>query len=402
MKMILTIAWRNIWRHPGRSGVLIAAIIAGLWAGVVTVGTMNGLLHQRVNYLIESEITHLQVHHPEFLTERRPADTLSGTAALFRFLDEDSRVQAWAPRVLADAMLQSPVKTSGVRVRGLDPQREINTTTFHERVTEGSYLNTEGIRNPVLLGEALLEQHRLRIGNRIVLTFETAGGELTSAAFNIVGQFRSASTEYDETTVLVRASDLSRHLSEVPLYHEAGVLLYDIDDAPALAEALNAAFPEIRAQTWTEISPELSTLVQLGGLMLYIVTMIIMLALAFGILNTMLMALFERMREIGMLLSIGMSRARIFMMIVLEAVLLTLTGAAAGFALALLSIRHFSASGINFEMFAEGTAELGWDHLVFPVLSTGEFVSIGLIVIFVTLLASLYPAIKATKISVIQ
>ncbi|AXI99425.1 ABC-type transport system, involved in lipoprotein release, permease component [Cyclonatronum proteinivorum] len=402
MKTIFTIAWRNIWRHPGRSGVLIAAITAGLWAGVVTVGTMNGLLLQRVNYLIESEITHLQMHHPEFLTERRPADSLSNTAALFRFLDSDARVSGWAPRVLSDAMLQSPVKTSGVRIRGLDPEREMRTTTFLERLTDGDYLSIEGVRNPLLMGEALMEQHRMRLGDRIVLTFETTGGELTSAAFNIVGQFRSASTEYDESTVLVHADDLSQHLSPVPVYHEVGILLHDIDDAPAVASALNEGFPEIRAQTWTQVSPELSTLVAFSGFMLYVVTIIIMTALAFGILNTMLMALFERLREIAMLLSIGMSRARIFVMILLEAVLLTLTGAAAGFALAGLSLWHFSGSGINFEMFAEGTAELGWDHLVFPVITTGEFISIGLIVVFVTLAASLYPAFKAIKIQPIQ
>lgn len=401
MKMLFQLAWRNIWRHPARSGVLLAAVTAGLWAGVVTVGTMNGMLNQRVDYLIESEITHVQIHHPEYRTERRPGDYIPHSEAIKTWLNDHEMVKSWSPRVLAEGMLQSPVKSSGVRIRGLNTESENRTTTFHENLADGEYL-PDSLRNPVMIGEAMAEEHNLQIGNRVVLTFEDISGDLTSAAFNISGLFRSASADYDRMTVLVKDSDFIPLLGDDNITHEIAVLLYDADNARVMADALNERFEGIEARTWTEVSPELSTIIQLGGLMLYIVTIVIMAALAFGILNTMLMALFERMREIGMLMSIGMSRFRIFMMIVFEAVMLTLAGAGAGLLLAGLSVGYLSERGINFSQFAEGIAEIGWDPIVYPVLTTNEYLVILTVVIVITLAAALYPAIKAIRINPLE
>ncbi|TVQ08953.1 MAG: ABC transporter permease [Balneolaceae bacterium] len=401
MKTILIIAWRNIWRHPARSGVLLAAVIAGLWAGVVTVGTMNGLLQQRVDYVIDSELAHVQIHHPEFLAERRPGDYIPGHQQIFDWLGNDDRVKAFSPRTMADGMIQSPLKTSGVRIRGIDVPMETQTTTFHNHLTEGDYLNA-GTRNPILLGKALADDHKMEIGDRVVLFFEDTSGELTSVAFNIAGFFNSASTDYDQRNVLVRSSDLMPLLAGYTHYHEIAISLHGDANPAQVAADLNAAFQGIEAETWRELSPELNTLVELGGVMLYIVTIVIMLALAFGILNTMLMALFERMREIGMLMSIGMSRSRVFMMILIESIILTLGGALAGMLLAWGSIYHLSGSGVNFGMFADGIAELGWDHMIYPVLSMPEYITILGLVVFVTMISSLYPAIKAIRINPLE
>ena len=143
-------------------------------------------------------------------------------------------------------------------------------------------------------------------------------------------------------------------------------------------------------------------IIEFGGVMLVLITLIIMIALAFGILNTMLMALFERMREIGMLLSIGMSRLRVFGMIMLESIILTATGAAVGFILALFTINYFGEKGLNMEMFADGAAQLGWDHMIYPIMSPAEYAVIMAVVITITLIASAYPAIKGIRINPLE
>lgn len=403
MKTLLIISWRNIWRHPARSGVLLTAIAIGLWAGVIAIGTTNGLLKQRMEYLIESEVTHAQIHHPEFLAEGYSWMYISDHNQIASWLDDDSRVVSHTFRTVTDGMLQSPVKTSGVRIRGVDEKSEIRTTTFHENMVEGEYLNTD-MRNAVIMGKSLAEEHNMEIGNRIVLTFENVNNELTSASFNITGFFQSASSDYDERNVFVRSDDFMKILADRPVYHEIGMMLRNEGQAASVVDDLNSEFSGIEAQTWRQLSPELSMLVEMGGFMLYIITMIIMIALAFGILNTMLMALFERMREIGMLLSIGMSRLRIFAMIMLEAVTLTITGAAAGFALAWISLLYFTGTGINLEIFAgaEAFAEIGWDSMVYPIMTTNEYIAVILVVITVTLLAALYPAFKAIRINPLE
>lgn len=379
----------------------MAAVIAGLWAGVLTVGAMNGMLQQRMDYLIENELTHVQVHHPGFPAEGYAWKYIPGHDSITQWLDGDPRVKTHTSRTLTDGMLRSPVKTAGVRIRGIDVESEIRTTTFHTNMARGEYLDAD-IRNGIIIGKSLAQTHNVEIGHRLVLTFEDTENELTAAAFNIVGLFRSASENYDKHNVFVRSADLTTLLADQPIYHEIAIMLKDEDTAGTVAADLNDRFSGIKAQTWSELSPELRTMVDYGGVMLYIVTTVIMLALAFGILNTMLMAIFERMREIGMLLSIGMSRFRVFTMILLESVILTLTGACTGIALAGLSIFYFSGAGINLEMFAEGLAEIGWDPIIYPFLTVSEFIAILMIVVLVTLVASIYPALKAIRVNPVE
>lgn len=398
MKTLFILSWRNIWRKPARSGVLLAAITVGLWAGVVTVGLINGMMHQRVTYLLESEITHLQLHQPDFLKEGFARYFLPEHDALASALESDERVAAFASRTITDGMIQSTVKTSGVRIRGIQPDRERETTTFHRNLTEGEYLDSP-MRNPVLIGEKLAGDHHIQVGDRIVLTFENTRNELVSGLFNVSGLFRSASANYDEVNVFVRADDMNRLLGVGTIYHEIGVLLHEVEDAPAVARNLTGEFPSTSIRTWREISPELTMIVELGGVTMVIITAIIMIALAFGILNTMLMALFERMREIGMLVSIGMNRARVFGMLMLESALLTLTGVAAGVALALLTLRYFSERGMNLEVFADGAAQLGWDYHIYPVISASDFGVMMSVVVVITMLASAYPAFKGVRVN---
>ena len=401
MKTLLTIAWRNIWRHPARSGVLLAAIVAGLWAGVVTVGIINGLLQQRIDYMIESEITHAQIHHPEFLAEGYSWLHIPHHDEIINWLENDSRVVNYTSRTITDGMLQSPVKTSGVRIRGIDAETERQTTTFHENLIEGEYLDSD-VPSAIIIGAELAAEHNMETGNRVVLTFEDINNELTSGSFHIVGIFRSASVEYDRRNVFVRSDEFIELLGDQPVFHEIGIMLGHEEQAGEVTADLNSRFAGITAQTWRQLSPELSMLVELGGVMVIIITMIIMAALAFGILNTMLMALFERMREIGMLISIGMSKIRVFSTIMFESVMLTLTGTVAGFVLAWGTIRYLSGSGLNLEMFADGAAQLGWDHVIYPELTPSEYVIILSVVILITLMASVYPAIKGIRINPLE
>lgn len=401
MKTLLMLSWRNIWRHPARSGVLLAAIAAGLWAGVFTIGIINGLMVQRVSYLIESEITHAQIHHPEFRAEGYSRLYIPDHEAIAEWLDNDPRVHSFTMRTLTDGMVRSPVKSAGVRIRGINTETETRTTTFHENLIEGEYLDSN-MRNAVIVGEKFVEEHNLELGNRIVLTFENIENELVSGSFNIAGIFRSASVDFDERNLFIRSDDFIQLLSDRELYHEIAIMLLDEELAVPFVEELNAEFEGITAQSWREISPELTMIIEMGGVMVILITAIIMIALAFGILNTMLMALFERMREIGMLISIGMSRARVFVMIMMEAIILTVAGAATGIILALLTINHYSESGLNMEMFADGAAQLGWDHVVFPILTTTEFIVIITVVVVITLCSTIYPAFKGVRINPLE
>ncbi len=397
--MLISISWRNIWRHPARSGVLIGAIIAGLWAGILVSALTNGWIHQRFVNLIQEEITHAQIHHPQFLTEREPWMEIEDAEEIFSFLERDERVLSWSARTLSDGMIQSPLTSSGVQIRGVQTGRERATTTFHENLIEGEYLDSD-IRNPILLGQKLVEKLNVEIGNRVVLSFQDLDNEITSGAFTISGIFRTASNPYDERNVFVRAEDLQGLLAGQQVYHEIAMMLQDEEMSHTITAELNEQYDWIRAETWYELSPELRYITDMGGGLIVYIMAVIMLALAFGILNTMLMAIFERMRELGMLLAIGMSKLRVFLMIMLESVILTFTGATAGLIIAYFTLEFLGEAGIDMtSMGGESMAEFGYDAVVYPIAYTNDYITTIILVAITAILAAVYPAIKALRLN---
>lgn len=398
MKLLLFISWRNIWRHPARSGVLLAAIIAGMWAGILVSGLSNGMMDQRFNNLIEESMTHVQVHHPEFITEREPEMMIPDPNKLFNFVEGFNQVSSFTARTISSGMIQSPHAASGVQIVGIMADREMVTTTFHENMTRGEYLDTDS-RNAIIIGEELSKKLDMEIGNRVVLTFQRIGGELTSAAFSITGLFKTASVRQDEQQVYVRSSELSELMAGEQVYHEIAMILQDADSSSAIASRINDQFPGVSAETWYELSPELRYIADFGNSMTFYVMLVIMLALAFGILNTMLMAIFERMRELGMLMAVGMSKARVFLMIMFESIMLTCTGAIAGMLLAYITVRWLGETGIDMAAVGgESLSEFGYDTVIYPVITSSDFMSIAILVVITVLISAVYPSFKALRI----
>ncbi|MEX0944484.1 MAG: FtsX-like permease family protein [Balneolaceae bacterium] len=399
MKILLSISWRNIWRHPARSGVLMGAIIAGIWAGIFVSSWANGLIVQRIYRVIQEELTHVQIHHPDFLSEREPGMVLESVTELFDFLEKDERVRNFSARTLSDGMIQSPLASFGVQISGINRESETSTTLFHENLEEGEYLNS-AVRNPVVLGRTLAEKLNVEIGNRIVLSFQDLENELISGSFNITGTFYTGQPKYDENRVFVRSEDLSNMISNNLVYHEIAIMLHDAEQSSEISKDLNREFDELSAEIWTELSPELRYMTGASESYSFYVMVVIMFALAFGILNTMLMAIFERMRELGMLMAIGMSKMRVFIMIMTESVILTLTGAVIGMLVAYGTINFYSERGIDLTSVGGDTLkEWGYDALVYPTVSVEEYVSITVLVIATALLAAIYPAIKALRLN---
>ena len=181
-------------------------------------------------------------------------------------------------------------------------------------------------------------------------------------------------------------------VNEVAIRYRANT---DINDAK---KELEGVFPKLSVQTWKELAPTLMAIVGMMDQFGFILIMIILLALTFGIINVMLMVIIERTRELGMLMAIGMNRFRVFRMIMLETVFMSLTGAVIGVILSAGTIALTSRNGINFASWAEGFEALGYNAHVFPVIETTFYIFLGIMVIIAAMLASIWPARKALKL----
>ena len=399
MKTLLKISWRNVWRNRARSIVIILAICFGLWGGIFATGLMTGLIQQQFNSSIRNQVSHIQIHNPEFIKERETGFSVSRTVEIARLLETSDKVQAFSMRTITSGMIANAIMTSGVDIYGIDEQKENLTTDFESNIIDGEYFGPVS-QNPVMVGKALADKMKISTGNRVVITFQDINGEITSAVFRVSGIYRTANTANDQRNVYVRQEDLADLLDGTGIVNEIAILLHNLDDVTDFHAELQTLFPENEIRTWAQISPDLSFMNEFSGMMLMIIIIIILFALAFGILNTMLMTIFERTQELGVLMSIGMGKARVFSMILLETTFLVVTGSVLGLIIGSLTVALAGNTGIDLTPFgAEALSDFGFDAVIYPTLDQMFYFNLTILVLLTAILASIYPAWKALRLN---
>lgn len=395
--MLLRIAWRNIWRNRARSLVILLSVAFGLWTGIFIVAFYEGIIQQRIRSAIDNELSHIQIHHPAFRDEQDLRFDLRSADSLTDLLRTMPAVRQCSRRIVATGMVTTPAGSSGAIINGVNPADEAAMTSLSAKVRDGAFFSAAG-KNEVLIGQALAKKLRLQTGRKLVITLTDRSGEISSAAFRVRGIFRTASQPFDETNLYVRLEDADRLGAMEGRVVQVAVRLHKDQDTDTLAAQLRNGFPFLEVKTWRELSPEMELLVVTTGQTIYIFMGIIMLALAFGIINTMLMAILERTREIGMLLALGMARIRIFWMILLETLLLVLAGAPAGMIPAILTVMYTRKNGIDLSVASDVLSSFGWDTRVYPILEPGMLLRVLALVAITALLSALLPARRALRL----
>lgn len=398
--MLIKIAWRNIWRSRMRSAVVIFAIASGLVGGLFSSAWMNGMAVQRVQSTFALETAHIQFHHPEFSDNFDIKKTIKSTKSKLKEIAETEGVKAVTSRYKTSAMAATANKNMGVTLVGVRTEGEKAVFDLYKKIdtASGSFFETNR-KNSIVISKALAKELKVKLKSKVVLTFQDYNGEITGAAFKVVGIFKTDNSTWDKMHVFVRGDDLARVL-EIPHdeSHEIDILLDDYTQASIMSEQMQKKYGDILSEDWSEIQPYISFLTDYMDIMMGVFMLIILGALGFGIVNTMLMVILERTRELGMLMAIGMTKRRVFMMIMLETLFLALVGALIGEVLSMLLIHYYGIKGIDISSMAEGMESVGYSAITFPVLEAYRYFQITLMVIIIGILASIYPAIKGLKL----
>lgn len=395
--MIASIAWKNIWRNRIRSWVIITAITIGMFAGVFTTTFYKGWMNQRLESGVETEVSHIQIHHPAFSENFELKSFIADGAAIGEQISRGDFVDGVSSRLVVQAMIASSETGGGVKIMGIDPDKEKTVTNLYTKVPEGTYFE-QVKRNPILIGQKLAEKMKVRLNSKLVVTLQDTQGNIISEAFRVCGIYDASNGMYEEMNVFVRKSDLARivHLDE-SVAHEIAVHVKEHDQLTQHTETIASNYKDLMVQNWKQLAPELGYINEIGDMYIYIFVVIILLSLGFGIVNTMLMVVMERVKEIGMLMAIGMSKFRVFRMLMLETVLLTMTGGVLGVLLGLIVSLATQKNGIDLSFYAKGLEDMGYSSLVFPVIEPRMILTIGLLVLMTGIIASIYPARKALK-----
>ena len=396
--MLLSISWRNIWRNKVRSLVIIFSIALGIFAGVVSAAFFKGMADQRINKVINTELSFIQIHNPGFEQTSDFDNFIINAKQIEGELLKIPNVTGVSRRMSIQSMAASAETASGVKISGVFPESEKTVTNISTKIVDGKYF--EGIsRNPVVIGKKLAEKLNVKVRSKIILTIQDMDNNITSGAFRIAGIYSTANNMFDEANIFVRFSDIQK-LTNFPNNgaHEIAININDNENLPPIfIAAENVAGTKLVVKTWKELSPEMNYLTEAMDMYMYIFIIIILFALLFGIINTMLMVVMERTKEIGMLMAIGMNKGKVFSMIVLESVLLSLTGGIVGIIIGAVSSKFGETHPIDLSMWAQGYQQLGYDAFVYMSLDPGMLIDITVLVIITGVIAAIYPAYKALK-----
>lgn len=402
MTMILNIAWKNIWRNRFRSLIIMSAITLGIFAGLFLVAFSKGMGIQRISAALNTEIAHIQIHQPDFTVREDIKMLVTPVEGLRKELKANESVVGASFRIILNSIASSAETGTNLKVYGVDPAEEKKVSDLYSRITEGSYFDKAG-RNPVVVSQRVADKLKLKLNSKLVLQIQDLHGNIAPAAFRITGIYRTNNSVYDDYHVFVRKSDLySLTGLDSTSAHEVAILLKDYLLSKKVATTLQKSFPLLEIKTWKERDMMLSYLNDAMDQYLYVIMVIILIALLFGIVNTMMMAVLERVKELGMLMAVGMSKARVFRMIVLETVLLSLTGAALGIVLGMVTIRYFGRVGIDLSLWGKGLEMLGYDPVVYTMIDS-FFVAIVVVLVVATgIISAIFPAVKALRIKPVE
>jgi ABC-type lipoprotein release transport system permease subunit len=404
---LLRLAWRNLWYNPGRTLIAMAAIGLGYAMLLFVACLMAGLRQQMIESGTDLSLSDIEVHAPDYYPDRPLQQTLGGrkgtdVGALLADIAADPGVQAASPRVYAYGLVSATHQSVGAQFLGVVPEQEQKITVLQTRMAKGRYL-TGQMPKGVALGDKLATTIGADVGSEIVLLTPAADGSMGNDLYTVAGLFHTGLDDMDQGLVLMPLASLQGLLRLPPgRIHEVGIKLHEIAAATTTAAALEVHLSKtlpVRVMPWQELAPELADYVQFNRRVTFILFFIFFLLAAMGIVNTMLMAIIERTRELGMLMAVGMRPVQVVGLIVAEAASLAAASLVLGAALGAPLLWYLQVHGLN--LGSKGSSVDLAGIVVGPLWYGRQdftvYIQAALGLAVTALVSALYPALRAAR-----
>ncbi len=401
--MIFQLGWRNIWRNKRRTAVILTAVVIGVWSMLFLSAFMRGIADRMVVNSISTLTGHIQIQNNNFRNDpviehliEKPENIVSS----FSLLPPSAR---WTTRLRLNAVANNARHSGGVVMVGIQPGREAGISFIGDAVREGRYLNEEDPYG-IVIGKALLEKFETKIGHKLVLMSQGTDGEIASRAFRIAGVYRAELEATEKTYVFTTVAAAQKMLKAEGQVSEIAILLDNYRNADAVAQTIRASVADhtVTVYTWRELLPMVTAVLKIYDGFIFFWFIVVFIAMGFGLVNTILMAVFERVREFGLLRSLGMKPRLVIAEVLAESFFLLVIGTVAGNILGFATVAALSGHGIDLSAFAQGMEFVGMSRVIFPVVYPKDVVTADVTVFVLGLLISLYPAVKASRFSPVE
>lgn len=407
MSMAITMAWRNIWRNARRSILTILAILFATLLLVFMLSFQFGSYDVMINTAVKIHTGHVQVQADGYRDKMDIRLAVPDPGAVAGLMGDIPGIAAYTFRANAFSLVSSSDRTYGVLLTGIDPAREAEVSTLKQLVRQGEYL-AQGDTDAALVGELLARNLKVDIGDELVVLGQGRDGSVAAAVLTIKGIFRSGEDKFDRNSIQMPLAYFQDVFTMRGAVHEVVALGRSLEDVKGIKQSLNMGVRNIDSDgnlvvlDWMEIMPGLVQSIKLdlvSGLIMYFILIVVV---AFSILNTFLMAIFERKREFGVIMAIGMTPGRLMKSLFLESVMITGIGIMLGIVSGGLVTWYFQVHGILISGASEVLSQYGLPDRLYPQLSVLS-VSIGAgIVLVITILTALYPVMKVRRLRPVE
>jgi putative ABC transport system permease protein len=407
MTIDLKMAWRNIWRHPRRAILTMAAIAFATLLLIFMLSWQFGSYNTMINAAVKVHTGHLQVQAKGYNEQRDMRLVVPDPVAVSRILDETPGVAAHTVRATAFSLASSSKRTYGVAVMGIDPSTEAQVTTVKQLVRQGSYL-ADNDTDQALVGDLLAKNLRVGVGDELILLGQGLDGSIAATAVRVKGTFSYGQDEFDRSLIYIPLPYFQEVYSMGKAAHEVVVVATSLGAVPRIKKAVTTAIDRVDTKKklvvldWMELMPGLIQSIKMDLISGFIFYFILIIVVAFSILNTFLMVIFERTREFGVFMAMGTTPGRLTRLLLLESAALTLLGTVTGIIAGSLITWYFQVHGIVFSGSSEMLRQYGLPERLYPQLSTLSIAIGAGLVLVITLVAALYPALKVRRLRPVE
>ncbi|MCY4096271.1 MAG: FtsX-like permease family protein [Gammaproteobacteria bacterium] len=396
MYLVLQLALRNIWRQRRRNGLVLFAIVVSVGGVFVMNSLARGMERDFLRFSIENLRGHIKILAPNQLDEPGlrysiPIDT--NLSVLTR-----PEIESWTPRLRSPAVIMSERETRGVEIVGIDPTHESHSF-IEDLVVDGEAI-TDTEDQHLLIGRSLADELKTGLGRRLVVLMTGPDDNAIETGFRVLGIFESTTSRYEDAYALTGLSALQT-ITGVAGFTDVSVYLDDLDATSNVQTTLKGQLPNLNVVTWEQLDPFTSEMHRYVGFMVYILIVVFLGTLVFGLINALVTAVLVRIKEFGMLRVVGMKSRLVVMQVVIECVIIMLLALTIGLAAGLLFV-WWIGDGIDLSAFEAGVEAFGMGARMVPHLVVDDFVILGVASVVLGLIASYFPARRVIKASILQ
>jgi len=388
-------AYRNVLRQKRRTLLTVITMLGGFTLASISIAWSDGTYNFVIDMFTRTQLGHIQVHGRSYLDKPTLYNTINDYEMLGRTINNYEGVVSWAPRLFAAGLASVGNKSTAVRIAGIDPVRETETTRFDKKIIEGRMFG-ETSTLEVILGKGLAVTLKAELGSELVIVSQGADGSIANDLYHVVGILESGDPLSDQTSLYLRLSDSQELMVLYGQAHEIAIVIEDLDDVEEIAAGLTEAINRsgLTVEPWQEFARSFYDAMQADRQGMWIMLFIIVLIVSVGVLNTVLMTVLERTREYGVLRAIGVRPLQIIRMVAYEVTVMATGSIVIGFMLSLGINYWLSIQGISFGTFSYGGVEFSE---MYSEINARSYIIPAITVLISAVLISLFPAIKAAR-----